>query len=101
MPSKHSKYQLFKDQVEIAAPKIENFGAFSLQGALKTPNYGNQSVLQMFESEDAGVNDMQRAADIAAGITPSADSCILGGGGCNSCSKKYKKDIKRFYSGVL
>ena len=55
----------------------------------------------MFESEDAGVNDMQRAADIAAGITPSADSCILGGGGCNSCSKKYKKDIKRFYSGVL
>ena len=89
MPQR-SNYRMLK---ETSFTK-ENYGAFSIQGALKTPNYGNYDVLNEMANEDAGIQN--------AGIRmPKTENNCSGGGGCSSCPKKYNGQIKRFWTGVL
>ena len=78
----------------------ENFqGVFSIQAALKTPNYGNydaSNILAQYVENSNSVNQLQ-TADMTE--TQPQSACM--GGSCSSCPSKYTGNLKRFYEGVL
>jgi hypothetical protein len=68
----------------------ENFGGvFSIQGALKTPNYGNYNISQKFDSP--GV-ELQNQLDL---------NCANDGSNCSTCPKKNMNKFRPLYTGVL
>ena len=94
MPNnQYNNYQTAAKQIQ------ENYGAFSIAGALKTPNYGNYNASNMFQTAP----DMTLSPDMANNvnaINAAEGNCVLSAN-CSTCPKKYKSDIKRLYEGVL
>ena len=94
MPNnQYNNYQTAAKQIQ------ENYGAFSIAGALKTPNYGNYNVSNMFQSAPDITLSPDMANNVNA-INASEGNCVLSAN-CSTCPKKYKSDIKRLYEGVL
>jgi hypothetical protein len=120
MPNnQYNSYQTAAKQIQ------ENYGAFSIAGALKTPNYGNYNVSNMFQTAPDMPNNMYNMTNMpnmsnmtnnpnstyditlspdmannVNAINASEGNCVLSAN-CSTCPKKYKSDIKRLYEGVL
>ena len=94
MPNnQYNNYQTAAKQIQ------ENYGAFSIAGALKTPNYGNYNVSNMFETAPDITLSPDMTNNVNA-INASEGNCVLSAN-CSTCPKKYKSDVKRLYEGVL
>ena len=78
----------------------ENFqGVFSIQAALKTPNYGNYNASNILAQDVENSNSVNQLQ--TADMTGSQPQNTCMGGNCSSCPSKYTGNLKRVYEGVL
>ena len=84
----------------------ENFqGVFSIQAALKTPNYGNydaSNILAQYVENSNSTDQLQTTDKLqTTDMAESQPQSTCMGGNCSSCPSKYSGNLKRFYEGVL